>query len=206
MNFLNLLDYLGVAMFAATGALAASRKELDIVAFLFLGFLTAVGGGTMRDLILDAPVFWLENHNYVVICAVVAVAVYFCAHLIEYRYGVLLWLDGIALSAFSVLGADKGMTITGSALAAIIMGAITAALGGIMRDVIAGEPTVISRKELYVSAAVMGATAFVVLLEFGLGTTPSALIGFLTAFLIRGGGLAFGWSLPPYRTRPGGPI
>lgn len=206
MSFVLLLDYLGVAMFAATGALAASRKELDIVAFLFLGFLTAAGGGTVRDLILDAPVFWLNNNAYVVICVVVAVAVYFCAHLIEYRYRTLLWLDGVAMSAFSVLGAEKGLTMTGSPAAAIIMGAMTAALGGIMRDVVAGEPTVISRKELYVSAAAMGAGVFVILHALGLAPTLSALIGFTTALLIRGGGLALGWRLPPYRTRPGRPV
>lgn len=146
MNFVDVLDYIGVALFAATGALVASRKELDIVAFLFFAIVTATGGGTVRDLILDVQVFWLENHSYILISVAVAVAVYFFAHLIEYRYGTLLWLDAIALAAFSVLGAEKALMLTGSPVAAILSGTMTAALGGIIRDVIAGEPTVISRK------------------------------------------------------------
>lgn len=206
MSYVALLDYLGAAMFAATGALAASRKELDIVAFLFLGFLTATGGGTLRDLILDVSVFWLENHAYVLVCFGVAVAVYFTAHLIEYRYGVLLWLDAVAMSAYAVLGAQKGLALTGSPVVAILMGSMTAALGGILRDVIAGEPTVISRKELYVSAAAAGAGLFVAALALGLPPALAALLGFAAAFAIRGGGLALGWSLPPYRTRPGRPV
>lgn len=201
MNFVDVLDYTGVALFAATGALVASRKELDIVAFLFFAIVTATGGGTVRDLILDVQVFWLENHSYVLISVAVAVAVYFSAHLIEYRYGTLLWLDAIALAAFSVLGAEKALMLTGSPVAAILSGTMTAALGGIIRDVIAGEPTVISRKELYVSAAATGAGAFVLLMAFGFGPAVSALMGFFTAFLLRGGGLAFGWHLP--RSRPG---
>lgn len=205
MNFVEFLDYTGVAFFAATGALVASRKELDIVAFLFFAIITATGGGTVRDLILDVQVFWLENHSYILISVAVAVAVFFVAHLIEYRYGTLLWLDAIALSAFSVFGAEKALMLTGSPIAAILSGTMTAALGGIMRDVIAGEPTVVSRKELYLSAAATGAGAFVLLMAFGLGSTFSALAGFIIAFLIRGGGLAFGWHLPPYRARPGRP-
>ncbi|SFR06422.1 trimeric intracellular cation channel family protein [Poseidonocella sedimentorum] len=206
MTFVDILDFAGVALFAATGALVASRKELDIVAFLFFAVVTATGGGTVRDLILDTPVFWLADHSYVLISVAVAVGVYFFAHLIEYRYGTLLWLDAVALSAFSVLGAEKGLMLTGSPIVAVLSGTMTAALGGIIRDVIAGEPTVVSRKEIYITAAALGAGAFTLLVGLGLGTTLAALIGVCTAFVIRGGGLAFGWSLPPYRTRPGRPV
>jgi len=86
MSAVAFLDYLGVALFAATGALAASRKQLDIIGFLFLGTVTGIGGGTARDLILGAPVFWVEQHAYVLICAVSAIGVYFSAHLLESRY------------------------------------------------------------------------------------------------------------------------
>jgi uncharacterized membrane protein YeiH len=108
MNPILLLDYAGVAVFAATGALAASRKQLDIIGFLFLASVTGVGGGTIRDLILAVPVFWVANPDYVLICSVVAVIVYFTAHRVESRYKLLLWLDAIGLAAFSAMGAYKG--------------------------------------------------------------------------------------------------
>ncbi|MEO8530187.1 MAG: TRIC cation channel family protein, partial [Deltaproteobacteria bacterium] len=108
------LDYLGVSLFAATGALAASRKQLDIVGFLFLAGVTGMGGGTARDLILGVPVFWVEQQVYVLVCAGTAVLVYFAAHLIESRYKLLLWLDAIGLAAYGVFGAYKGLSVTGS--------------------------------------------------------------------------------------------
>ena len=108
MNPIALLDYAGVAVFAATGALAASRKQLDIIGFLFLASVTGIGGGTFRDLILNVPVFWVANPDYVLICAAVAVLVFFSAHRVEFRYKLLLWLDAIGLAAFSVMGAAEG--------------------------------------------------------------------------------------------------
>ena len=98
MQGLILLDYLGVALFAATGALAASRKQLDIVGFGFLAVLTGVGGGTVRDLILDVPVFRVGQPLYLMVCTGTAVVVFLGAHLLESRYRWLLWLDAAALA------------------------------------------------------------------------------------------------------------
>src|SRR5690606_7466267 len=100
MSFVTALDYAGVAVFAATGALAASRKQLDIIGFLFLAGVTGIGGGTLRDIILDSPVFWVENRDYVLISAAVAVVVFFFAHRVESRYRLLLWLDAVGIAAF----------------------------------------------------------------------------------------------------------
>ena len=122
MEHILLLDYAGVAVFAATGALAASRKELDIVGFLFLACVTGIGGGTFRDVILNIPVFWVGNRNYLLICVAVAVIVFFISHLVESRYRLLLWLDAIGLAAFSVMGAARGLAITGSPVVAIVTG------------------------------------------------------------------------------------
>ncbi len=90
---LQVLDYVGIAVFAATGALAASRKQLDIVAFIFFATVTAIGGGTLRDMLLDVPVFWVRSPLYLAIPLAIAVLVYFTAHLVESRYRVLLWAD-----------------------------------------------------------------------------------------------------------------
>ena len=192
-----------MAVFAATGALAASRKQLDIIGFLFLASMTGVGGGTFRDLILAVPVFWVANRDYVLICAVVAVIVYFTAHLVESRYRLLLWLDAIGLAAFSVMGASKGLVVTGSASVAIITGMLTATFGGIFRDILADEPSVLLGPEIYVTAALAGASVFTFADLVGLPPPAATVAAFATAFLVRGGALKFGWKFPRYRSRPG---
>src|SRR5882757_872799 len=203
MHPIALLDYAGVAVFAATGALAASRKQLDIIGFLFLASVTGIGGGTFRDLILNVPVFWVANSSYVLICAVVAVLVFFTAHRVESRYKLLLWLDAIGLAAFSVMGAAKGLAITGSPIVSIVTGMLTATFGGILRDLLAGEPSVLLRPEIYVTAAMAGAAAFTLSDLAGAATLVSAIVGFLVAFSVRGGAIRYGWSFPPYKGRPG---
>ncbi|TPL04455.1 trimeric intracellular cation channel family protein [Mesorhizobium sp. B2-4-14] len=203
MNPIALLDYAGVAVFAATGALAASRKQLDIIGFLFLASITGIGGGTFRDLILNVPVFWVVNRDYVLICAIVAVLVFFTAHRVESRYKLLLWLDAIGLAAFSVMGAAKGLAITGSPVVSIITGMLTATFGGILRDLLAGEPSVLLRPEIYVTAALAGAAIFTLGDVAGLPQIVSGLAGFAVAFAVRGGALRFGWAFAPYKSRPG---
>ncbi len=203
MGAIIFLDFAGVALFAATGALAASRKELDIVGFLFLGAVTGIGGGTARDLILGVPVFWVEQPVFVLVCAATAAVVYVTAHLIESRYRLLLWLDAVALSAYGVFGAYKGLIATDSASVAVVMGMITGTLGGILRDVLAGEPSVLMRPEIYVAAAMSGAAAFVAAHAAGLPLSVAAGAGFVLALCLRSGALYFGWRFPRYRSRPG---
>lgn len=196
-------DYAGVAVFAATGALAASRKQLDIIGFVFMACVTGTGGGTLRDLILGVPVFWTVNQDYILVCAAVAVIVYFTAHLIESRYKLLLWLDAVGLAAYCVFGAYKGLIVTGSATVAIVTGVMTATFGGIVRDIASQEPSVLLRPEIYVTAALAGAGTFTVLAILGLTMPLAAVLGALAAFAVRGGALWFGWTFPPYKSRPG---
>lgn len=203
MNAITLLDYAGVAVFAATGALAASRKQLDVIGFVFLACVTGIGGGTFRDLILRIPVFWVGNRDYLVVCAAVAVVVFFTAHRFESRYKLLLWLDAIGLAAFAVIGAAKGLAITGSPVVAIVTGMLTATFGGILRDLLAGEPSVLLRPEIYVTAAVVGSAVFTLGEVADLSAPIPGALGFLAALAVRGGALRFGWSLPAYRSRPG---
>lgn len=203
MNPILLLDYSGVAVFAATGALAASRKQVDIVGFLFFASVTGIGGGTFRDLILGTPVFWVVNPAYVLVCAAIAVIVFFTAHLIESRYKLLLWLDAVGLAAYSVMGAAKGLAASGSATVAVITGMLTATFGGILRDLLAGEPSVLLRPEIYVTAAITGSAVYVLA---DLGDVPNAVAAFAAfaiALVIRGCAIRFGWRFPTYRSRPG---
>lgn len=203
MEPIQILDYAGVAVFAATGALAASRRELDLIGFVFMAGATGIGGGTLRDLILGVPVFWVVNPDYILICCAAAIAVYFTAHLIESRYRLLLWLDAVGLAAYCVYGAWKGLIVTGSAVIAVVTGVMTATMGGILRDLMAGEPSVLLRPEIYVTAALAGAASFTLLAIAGLPIFAAALVGAIAAFIVRGGALRFGWTFPRYRSRPG---
>mgnify|MGYP001231032596 CR=1 FL=1 len=201
--FLQVLDYTGIAVFAAAGALAASRKQLDIVAFVFFAGVTAIGGGTLRDILLDVPVFWVRHPLYLAIPLCVAVLVYFTAHLLESRYRVLLWADAVGLAAYTVVGAAKTLSVNASPADALALGVLTATFGGVIRDVLANEPSVILRRELYITAAFAGALVFVAMAGIGAPFWTGATLGFLVAFGVRAGALVWGWRLPVYRARPG---
>lgn len=204
IDHLLILDFAGVAVFAATGALAASRKQLDIVGFIFLASITGIGGGTLRDLLLGKlPVFWIEKPAFIAICVMVALTIFFSAHLIESRYRLLLWLDALGLAAYSVMGTLIGLDYGISPYAAIVTGIMTATFGGIFRDVIAGEKSVLLRDEIYISAALLGAASFAVLMEFGLNKTLAMIIAVSLAFALRAAALLFGWTTPRYKSRKG---
>lgn len=191
------LDYAGVAVFAATGALAAARKGHDIVTFAFFAAVTGIGGGTLRDLLLGAPVFWVGDAGYVGVSIVAAGAVWALGERAA-RWRSLLWLDAVGLAAYSVLGAAKAAAWGAPPLVTIALGVLSATFGGVVRDVLAGEASVLLRREIYVTAAVAGAGAFVLLRLVGLGEAAAGILAALAAFGLRAGALTRGWSLPGY--------
>src|SRR5882757_6536063 len=198
------LDWFGVAVFAVTGALVASRKQMDIFGFALLATVTGVGGGSVRDILLGSlPVFWIKQPLYVAICVSVSAVVFFTAHIPESRYRVLMWLDAVGLAFFCVVGASKGLEAGAGPLIAVVMAVITASFGGIIRDVIGGESPFLLRKEIYVTAALAGAVVFVASRALAIPDTVGAMAGFLACFCIRGLGLCYGLALPTYRPRPG---
>ena len=199
---LGALDFAGVAVFAATGALAAAREKHDLVTFAFFGAITGVGGGTLRDLLIGAPVFWVQDWRYIAVCLAGALAVWLVGAG-EWRFRALLWLDAIGLGAYGVLGAAKAEAFGVPPLICIVMGALTACFGGIVRDILAGQPSILLRREITISAALTAATLYVVARELGLGHWPAALIAAPIGFALRAGALAWGWSLPAF---PGGLI
>lgn len=201
---LQLLDYLGVAVFAITGGIVASRKQLDFIAFLFFATLTGIGGGTLRDLLLGVPVFWVENETYLVVCLAVSIFLWFFAQWIERLSKPLRWADAVGISAYSVMGAAKAMSVGDTVLVAILMGVATATFGGVLRDTIAGEPTSIVKSEIYVSAAFAGAGSFVLLALVGLPAWSAALLAGTIALVLRGGAILYGWTLPGYGAGSGG--
>lgn len=200
------IDLLAAAVFAVTGALVASRKRMDIVGFIWLGTVTGVGGGTLRDLLLGEPVFWISNATPVVVCTAAAIIVFFCAHFVQNRYRLILWLDAVGLALFTVAGANKALEVGVSPLIAVAMGVISATVGGVVRDILGQEPSIILRREIYVTASAIGATTFVALQATPLSLAVTAGIALLTTFAIRGLGLALGLTLPVYKPRPGRPV
>lgn len=198
------LDWFGIIVFATTGALTASRKQLDIFGFVLLATVTGIGGGTLRDVLLGTlPVFWVTNPTYLVVCAGVAGVLFFTAHIPESRYRLLLWLDSVGLALFAVIGAQKALEAAAGPIVAVAMGAITATFGGIIRDVLGGEASVILRPEVYVTAALLGAVVFVGASAFGLAPATALVSGFVAGLALRAAALFWGLSLPRYRSRPG---
>jgi len=192
----SLLSYIGVAVFAATGAIAASRKPHDIVTFAFFAALTGVGGGTIRDVLLDVPVFWIEDPIQLAICIIVGCLIWFIGSS-RWDEQVFVWLDAVGLAAFAILGAAKAQSLGVPPLVCVVMGMFTATAGGIVRDVVAGEPSVVLRREIYLTAALAAAGGYVVL-SFVSTSMMAAAIGFCLGFGLRACALIFGWSLPAF--------
>ena len=202
-TLLLMLDYAAVAVFAVSGALVASRSQLDIVGFIFIAALTATGGGTLRDIILDRTVFWVADPTILAVAAAAAIAVFFAAHLLESRYKALLWIDACALAVAVPAGVAAAYGLQQSWPIVLVMGMITGCLGGLMRDVVCNEvPLVLKQGELYVTCAFAGAAAAVLARTTGLAEMPSLLLCALVTLTLRAGSLGFGWRLPVYRTRP----
>lgn len=204
MTLLPLLDYAAVFVFAVTGALTASRAQLDIIGFMFIASLTATGGGTLRDIILNREqVFWVADPGIILLACAAAVGVFFTAHLLESRYRAILWFDACALSVAVPAGVGVALSMGQGWGVVLIMGVATGTFGGLMRDVVCNEvPLVLRQGELYVTAAFAGAATGVGVAHLT-GEAGLALLACGAAtFALRAGSLAFGWMLPVYRPRP----
>jgi len=191
-------DILAAIVFAVSGALVASRKGMDVMGFMWLGVVTGVGGGTVRDLILDLPVFWVQNPSYVSVCLVTAVVIHFIAPRVESRYAMLLWFDAFGLALVTVAGTVKALEAGAPEVVAIAMGAVTGCVGGIIRDTLGHVPSILLKHEVYVTASAAGACAYVTVNALG-AELPAMLAGFGVTFGIRGLAIRYGWSLPVYR-------
>lgn len=202
-QILPLMDLAAAVVFAITGALVASRKQMDLIGFLWLGAITGVGGGTVRDLLLGLPVFWIVDPTPVALCLIAAATVHFTAHLVASRYRLLLWLDAFGMALVTVVGTAKAVDAGAGPLVAIVMGVVTASVGGIIRDLLGQEPSILLRREIYVTASAAGAAIFIAAHTFGTAQTLAMTAGATTAFAIRSLALWFDWSLPVYRPRPG---
>ena len=198
LTALGFLDLVGIGMFALSGALLAAQKRQDFVTFLFFAVVTGVGGGTVRDLLIGAPVFWVHENWILLICAAAALIAWFTPHGWWGRSG-LIWADAIGIAAYATYGAAKALSFGIAPLPAIGMGVLTACLGGIVRDMLAGEPSILLRQEFYVTAAALSAALMVVLSAGGLPELAAGAIAATVGFALRAAAIARGWTLPIYR-------
>jgi uncharacterized membrane protein YeiH len=199
VRLVQFFDILAAVVFAVSGSLVASRKGMDVMGFMWFAVITGVGGGTVRDLILDVPVFWVQNPVHVSACLVTAVVMHFIAPRVESRYRTHLWFDAFGLALVTIAGTAKALDAGAPELVAIAMGAVTGSVGGIIRDTIGHVPSVLLSHEIYITASVLGGCAYVSLAALGVERRVAMLAGFAVTFIVRGLALRFGWSLPVFR-------
>ncbi len=204
MTLIVFLDYAAVFVFALTGSLVASRAQLDVVGFLFFACLTAVGGGTLRDVLLDRnPIFWIETPSYLWLACAAGLLVFVTAHLFENRYKLLVWLDAFALAIAVAAWSGLAQALGHTPSIVLVMGVITGSMGGLMRDVVSNEvPLVLKQGELYVTCAFAGSAATVGAIHLGLAPSIAAIACAGVTFVLRAGSMSFGWCLPVYKSRP----
>lgn len=203
IDIISYLDLLGVAVFAATGSLVASRKEMDIVGFALMATLTGIGGGTVRDLLIGRQVFWIADQSYLIVCFSIAVFIFFFAHKVQKRYMFLLWADAVGLAAFGVMGTHIASENGAAILPSIVFGVMTATFGGLARDIASGEKPLLLKPEVYVTAALVASSTYIALNLTDLSQGLAAIIAIVSGFLVRAGGIYYGWVLPRYKSRIG---
>lgn len=192
-----MLDYFGIGVFAVSGALAAAERKLDFVTFIFFAVVTGVGGGTIRDLLIGAPVFWVNTNATLLICIGAALGVWFLSYRAIVERAVL-WFDAIGMAAYAIYGASKALTYGVSPMPAFVMGVLTACAGGIIRDILANEPTILLRRELYITPAALASGLFVALFVAGVPDRAAAAIAGVAGFALRALAITRKLTLPLY--------
>lgn len=203
MSVIFLLDLLGTAVFAATGALAAGRKDLDLFGVLVLGIVTAIGGGTLRDLTLGmTPVFWITQPVYLWVAATAGILTVLLTRADVLPRRLLPPADALGLATFSVIGAERAVGAGASPDIAVLMGVMTGVVGGMIRDLLSGEVPRVLRRELYATAALAGSVTTVALLANRAAASLAVWCGLLVALALRLAALRWQLALPVFSQRP----
>jgi uncharacterized membrane protein YeiH len=195
------LGLAGVAVFAVSGVLAVGDKQLDLFGVLVLGVVTAVGGGTIRDVILGLDVFWVTEPVFIMAAAVAALLTMAAERLVSLPRRLILFADAAGLALFSVLGAERSLDAGSGYLVAAVMGLLTGAAGGMMRDVLAGEIPLVLRRELYATAGVAAALGYLLMRAAGSDSVPAMVAGVVVGLALRLAALRWKLGLPVYRAR-----
>ena len=192
------LDLLGTSVFAITGLLAARRKQLDLFGAIVIAMVTAIGGGTLRDLIIDVPVFWTQHDIYIYVVVIATMLLFFLARFRRLPVRLLLFLDALGLAVFTVIGTQKAMALGLSDPIAIMTGIMTGVVGGIIRDVLVGEVPLVFRKEIYATASFVGASSFLLMTHLSFDTDTAVVVSILITLIMRVWAIIYNIELPVF--------
>ncbi len=201
MNILHLLDLVGVGVFAISGALAAGRNRLDLFGVVVIALVTAIGGGTIRDILLDRhPIFWISNPSYLIVILAATALTIVWVRVRQPPLAALLVVDALGLALFAISGAQIAEQKELPALVVVMMGTITGVAGGMIRDVLTAQiPLVLRKGTLYASTAIAGNGVYLILQSLGALRSTAAALGMLTVVVLRIVSIAWGLSLPVFR-------
>jgi len=196
---LYVLDLLGVAVFAVSGALAAGRRELDLFGVVVIATLTSIGGGTIRDLLLNRhPIFWIADPRYLVVICAAALLTVLSVRILPTPSSALLVADAFGLALFALSGAQIAEAARLSPIIVVIMGTMTGVAGGILRDVLSGQVPLILRRDIYATAAIAGIALYLVAQRAGMKRSWAVGAGMVVVVALRLAAIAFGWQLPVF--------
>ncbi|MEL7834335.1 trimeric intracellular cation channel family protein [Fodinibius sp. Rm-B-1B1-1] len=202
VDILYLLDLFGVAVFAISGALTAGRKSLDLLGVVIIAVVTAVGGGTTRDLLLDRhPIFWIADPIYLLVILVAALLTIWYTQYQNPPEKALLLADALGLAVFTILGAQITQEVVSNGVIIVIMAAITGTVGGLIRDILSGEIPLILRRDIYATAALVGATIYLLLQVPRLDSTLTIILGMLVVIGLRLAAIQWNLHLPRFKLR-----
>jgi uncharacterized membrane protein YeiH len=197
MNLLYSLDLFGTAAFAASGAWAGIRRDMDLFGVLVLGLVTATGGGTLRDLLLgDAPPFIFKDETYLYLSIAVSLAVFLFHRHLDFLQHPLPYFDALGLGTFVVIGTGKAIDLRMGFICSVMMGVMTATAGGMMRDLLSSRVPLVLQKEVYASTCLAGGSLFYLLHLTPLPRNWAIMIAALTVIVLRLCAIRYNWSLP----------
>ncbi len=198
-TLLHLLDYAGVAVFGVSGALAAGRKSLDLLGVVVIGIVTAIGGGTLRDLLLDRTAFWITDPGYLVTIIVASLLTVVYTRFRRPPDKALQFADALGLALFAIAGAQIAVSSGAGNLIAVVMGTITGVFGGVLRDILCAEiPMILRKGNIYATAAIAGCSAYVLLQDAGIARAWATGIGMLVIVTLRLAAIVWNLSLPVF--------
>jgi len=195
------IGLIGIAVFAISGALAAMRQEMDAFGLAVVAVVTAIGGGSTRDIILDVPVFWVEDPTALYIAIGAAALTPFWGRYLESRMTVLLWADACGLALFAITGTEKALSLGANPAVAITMGVMTATAGGVIRDILCNEVPLVLKTELYALPAIVGGGIYIFMQMLDIDNKICIGVSALIILVIRLVAIRFSLSLPPVERR-----
>jgi uncharacterized membrane protein YeiH len=193
-------EMVGSAVFAISGVLAVTRRGLDVFGAVMLGLVTAIGGGTIRDVVIGIRPFWIVDFNYVWAACAGALVAFWIGWLFREALRCVLYLDAVGAALFGITAASKVLLITGSGPVAVLMGVLTGIGGGLIRDVLAGRQTLLMGRDLYATPIMLGCVAFVLMRAFAPGFTHAASVGMALIFALRALAIHFHLQMPLWLT------